>query len=73
MLTTFCPASRSVCAAGVLWGKHDGDGKQLQAWQSMISGFSAAILGPTVTNPFDVIKVRPLVKPLALCTTSVSM
>ena len=44
--------------AGVLWGKHDGDGKQLAAWQSMVSGFSAACLGPTVTNPFDVIKAR---------------
>lgn len=43
---------------GVLWGKHDGDGKQLQAWQSMASGFSAALLGPTVTNPFDVVKTR---------------
>lgn len=43
--------------AGVLWGKHDGDGKQLLAWQSMASGFSAALLGPTVTNPFDVVKV----------------
>jgi len=42
----------------VLWGKHDGDGKQLAAWQSMVSGFSAACLGPTVTNPFDVIKAR---------------
>lgn len=39
-------------------GKHDGDGKQLAAWQSMVSGGSAAILGPTMTNPFDVIKVR---------------
>ena len=43
----------------MLWGKHDGDGKQLAAWQSMVSGFSAACLGPTVTNPFDVIKARP--------------
>mmetsp|Transcript_14801 Transcript_14801/g.44715 ORF Transcript_14801/g.44715 Transcript_14801/m.44715 type:complete len:315 (+) Transcript_14801:85-1029(+) len=43
---------------GVLWGKTDGDGKRLAAWQSMVSGGSAAILGPTVTNPFDVIKTR---------------
>ncbi len=50
--------SSRVLRAGVLWGKHDGDGKQLAAWQSMVSGFSAACLGPTVTNPFDVIKVR---------------
>lgn len=43
----------------VMWcaGKHDGDGKQLAAWQSMVSGGAAAILGPTVTNPFDVVKV----------------
>jgi Mitochondrial carrier protein len=46
----------------LLWraGKHDGDGKQLAAWQSMVSGGAAAILGPTVTNPFDVVKVRAL-------------
>ena len=42
----------------MLWSKHDGDGKQLAAWQSMVSGFTAACLGPTVTNPFDVIKAR---------------
>ena len=42
---------------GVLWGKHEGDGKQLTPGQSMASGFSAACLGPTVTNPFDVVKV----------------
>ena len=40
-------------------GKSDGDGKRLAAWQSMVSGGSAAILGPTVTNPFDVIKAHP--------------
>lgn len=40
-------------------GKLDGDSVQLAAWQSMISGGTAAILGPTVTNPFDVIKVPP--------------
>lgn len=45
--------------AACFWraGKHDGDGKQLAAWQSMVSGGAAAILGPTVTNPFDVVKV----------------
>lgn len=43
---------------GVLWGKSEGDTMRLAAWQSMISGGTAAILGPTVTNPFDVIKTR---------------
>jgi solute carrier family 25 citrate transporter 1 len=42
----------------VLWGKHEGDGKRLEAWQSTISGFMAACLGPTATNPFDVVKTR---------------
>lgn len=46
---------RAVGAAG----KADGDGQRLAAWQSMVSGGSAAVLGPTVTNPFDVIKVPP--------------
>lgn len=46
----------SACCSCVT-GKHDGDGKQLAAWQSMASGGAAAILGPTVTNPFDVVKV----------------
>ena len=45
----------------VLWGKHEGDGSVLSPHQSMISGFAAACLGPTVTNPMDVIKVRSLV------------
>ncbi|KAF5835651.1 mitochondrial substrate carrier protein [Dunaliella salina] len=42
----------------LLWGKHEGDGKQLTPVQSMISGFSAAFLGPVATGPFDVIKTR---------------
>ena len=42
----------------VLWRKHEGDGRVLLPWQSMISGFSAACLGPLVTNPFDVAKTR---------------
>ncbi len=42
----------------VLWGKHEGDGRTLLPWQSTVSGFMAACLGPTVTNPFDVIKTR---------------
>ena len=42
----------------VLWGKHEGDGRVLLPWQSMVSGFTAACLGPMVTNPFDVAKTR---------------
>jgi len=41
-----------------LWGKHEGDGKQLTPTQSMVSGFSAACIGPVATGPFDVIKTR---------------
>ena len=40
-----------------LWGKSEGDGKQLTPLQSMASGFSAACLGPVATGPFDVVKV----------------
>ena len=53
-----CSPERGSLSPGVLWSKHDGDVKQLAAWQSMVSGFTAACLGPIVTNPFDVIKVR---------------
>eukprot|EP00879_Flechtneria_rotunda_P020851 GHRR01021952.1.p1 GENE.GHRR01021952.1~~GHRR01021952.1.p1 ORF type:complete len:207 (+),score=62.28 GHRR01021952.1:857-1477(+) len=42
----------------ILWGKTEGDGRQLIAWQSTVSGFMAAMLGPTMTNPFDVVKTR---------------
>ncbi|KAE9596137.1 putative mitochondrial carrier domain-containing protein [Lupinus albus] len=41
-----------------LWKKHEGDGKVLQPWQSMISGFLAGTAGPTCTGPFDVVKTR---------------
>eukprot|EP00882_Tetradesmus_deserticola_P029778 GHRQ01033382.1.p1 GENE.GHRQ01033382.1~~GHRQ01033382.1.p1 ORF type:complete len:308 (+),score=166.36 GHRQ01033382.1:40-924(+) len=41
-----------------LWGKHEGDGRQLTAAQSMTSGFTAAFLGPCATGPMDVIKTR---------------
>lgn len=40
------------------WDKHEGDGKCLAPWQSMISGFSAACFGPVMTGPFDVAKTR---------------
>lgn len=42
----------------VLWKKHEGDGKVLQPWQSMISGFLAGTAGPICTGPFDVVKTR---------------
>ncbi|XP_073277138.1 mitochondrial succinate-fumarate transporter 1-like [Primulina huaijiensis] len=43
---------------GILWRKHDGDGKVLLPWQSMISGFLAGTAGPVCTGPFDVVKTR---------------
>ncbi len=43
---------------GLFFGKEEGDGRVLLPWQSMLSGFSAACLGPIATGPFDVIKVR---------------
>ncbi|PKA66904.1 Mitochondrial succinate-fumarate transporter 1 [Apostasia shenzhenica] len=42
----------------VLWKKREGDGKVLQPWQSMISGFLAGTCGPICTGPFDVVKTR---------------
>jgi solute carrier family 25 citrate transporter 1 len=42
----------------IYWGKAEGDGKALTPGQSMASGFSAAILGPIATCPFDVVKTR---------------
>lgn len=41
-----------------LWKKHEGDGKVLLPWQSMISGFLAGTAGPLCTGPFDVVKTR---------------
>ncbi|KAI9154120.1 hypothetical protein LWI28_021197 [Acer negundo] len=41
-----------------LWRKQEGDGKTLQPWQSMISGFFAGTVGPFCTGPFDVVKTR---------------
>lgn len=43
---------------GLLWSKHEGDGKVLLPWQSMISGFLAGTAGPVCTGPFDVVKTR---------------
>ncbi|KAF9598316.1 hypothetical protein IFM89_026605 [Coptis chinensis] len=42
----------------LLWKKHEGDGKTLQPWQSMVSGFLAGTAGPVCTGPFDVVKTR---------------
>lgn len=42
----------------LLWKKHEGDGQQLTPVQSMVSGFTAACIGPCATGPFDVIKTR---------------
>ncbi|KAH7865602.1 hypothetical protein Vadar_008779 [Vaccinium darrowii] len=42
----------------ILWKKQEGDGKILQPWQSMISGFLAGTAGPVCTGPFDVVKTR---------------
>ncbi|KAK7301140.1 hypothetical protein RJT34_12001 [Clitoria ternatea] len=42
----------------LLWKKHEGDGKVLQPWQSMISRFLAGTVGPIGTGPFDVMKTR---------------
>lgn len=42
----------------ILWKKQEGDGKVLQPWQSMISGFFAGTAGPVCTGPFDVVKTR---------------
>lgn len=41
-----------------LWKRQEGDGKVLQPWQSMISGFLAGTAGPICTGPFDVVKTR---------------
>ncbi|XP_058110297.1 mitochondrial succinate-fumarate transporter 1 [Magnolia sinica] len=43
---------------GFLWKKQEGDGKVLQPWQSMVSGFLAGTAGPVCTGPFDVVKTR---------------
>ncbi|VVA29939.1 PREDICTED: brain mitochondrial carrier [Prunus dulcis] len=42
----------------LLWKRHEGDGRVLLPWQSMISGFLAGTAGPVCTGPFDVVKTR---------------
>ena len=54
----------------LFFGKHEGDGRTLHPWQSMVSGFSAACLGPVATGPFDVIKVLGLLHVPLLCMLS---
>nr|TKV99758.1 hypothetical protein SEVIR_8G064800v2 [Setaria viridis] len=41
-----------------LWGKRDGDGKELHFTRSMASGFLATAVGPVLTWPFNVVKSR---------------
>lgn len=48
---------KAVCD-GLLWGKHDNDGKVLTPVQSATSGFIASCIGPTLNNPMDVVKTR---------------
>lgn len=43
---------------GLLWDKHDGDGKVMHPVQSLVSGGLAATIGPIATGPFDVMKTR---------------
>lgn len=45
-------------ADAAFWGKHEGDGVKLTPTQSLISGFSAACVGPLATGPMDVVKTR---------------
>jgi hypothetical protein len=41
-----------------LWGKHEGDHMQLTPMQSMLSGFSAAFLGPIATGQDSCVRTR---------------
>lgn len=50
----------------IFFNKEEGDGRTLQPWQSMLSGFSAACLGPVATGPFDVIKVWRACIPISM-------
>ncbi|GMH38774.1 hypothetical protein BSKO_06658 [Bryopsis sp. KO-2023] len=43
---------------GLVWDKHDGDGKDLLVWQSLVSGLLAGSMGPIASGPFDLIKTR---------------
>lgn len=41
-----------------LWGRRAGDGKKLELWKTLGSGFVAGSLGPCFNCPFDVSKTR---------------
>lgn len=41
-----------------LWGKEQGDGKVLAAWQTLLNGLLAGAVGPCMNAPVDVIKTR---------------
>lgn len=41
-----------------VWGRREGDGKQIAVWKSMTTGFVAGCIGPLLNNPLDVAKTR---------------
>jgi len=41
-----------------IWGRREGDGKQLAIWKTMLTGFISGCIGPTLNNPLDVAKTR---------------
>lgn len=41
-----------------LWGKTQGDGKQLEVWKTLLNGLLAGAVGPCFNAPVDVIKTR---------------
>mmetsp|Transcript_21169 Transcript_21169/g.46049 ORF Transcript_21169/g.46049 Transcript_21169/m.46049 type:complete len:368 (+) Transcript_21169:371-1474(+) len=41
-----------------LWGKVQGDGKQLAVWKTLLNGLLAGAVGPCLNAPMDVIKTR---------------
>ena len=41
-----------------LWGKKQGDGKQLEVWKTLLNGLLAGAVGPCFNAPVDVIKTR---------------
>lgn len=41
-----------------LWGKKEGDGKQLEVWKTLLNGLIAGAVGPCFNCPMDVIKTR---------------
>lgn len=41
-----------------VWAKEEGDGKQLEAWKTIVNGLVAGSIGPCLNCPMDVIKTR---------------